>query len=90
MCKCKNCGEPVPKRRGGGILSTVFQIALLYAVLAFSGGTLVKTEKPFAVELGRTIHALIFVAPLIDWVDSAGHPRLAGGVRLVAEGVEIG
>jgi len=90
MCQCKNCGEPAPKRRGGGILSTVFKTALLYAILVFGAGTLIKTERPFAVELGRTIHALTFVDPLIDWIDSAGHRRLAGGVRLVADGVEIG
>ena len=49
MCDCQ-CQDRKPRRRLG-VLSMVFQLALLYLVLVFGGGTLIHTGHPVAVEV---------------------------------------
>lgn len=83
QCNCRT-------RRGFHPVRMLFQIALLYVVLVFGGGTLVRTGNPVAVELGRLMHTVTLVQPAIHWADSRDYDALAGGLRTLSDGVGIG
>ncbi|MHC5023271.1 MAG: hypothetical protein ACYTGG_05095 [Planctomycetota bacterium] len=63
---------------------------MLYVLMVFGGGTLINTGHPVAVEVGRMLHLVTFVEPTISWADHAGHDALAGGLRVLAHGVNVG
>jgi hypothetical protein len=67
----------------------LFQLALLYALLVFGGGTLIRTGNPIAVEAGLLLHTVTFVEPSIRWAENSGHDALAGGLRTLADGVNL-
>jgi len=77
------------RTRRGGLLRTVFQLALLYVLLVFGSGTLIRTGHPVAVELGRLIQTVTFVEPAIGWAEAHHCGPLAGGLRTLANGVDI-
>jgi hypothetical protein len=62
---------------------------LLYVGLIFTGGTLIHTGHPVAVETGRLIHTVTFVEPAIKWANSRGFAPLAYGLRTVADGMRF-
>ena len=80
-CRCQ--------KRGGGVFRTLFSIVLLYVTLVFGSGTLINTEHPVAVEVGKFVQVVTFVRPTINWAQQSGHPMLAGGLERLSEGVEI-
>jgi hypothetical protein len=82
-CRCQ-------RRSGGGVFRTLFSIALLYVTLVFGSGTLIKTEHPVAVEVGKLVQVVTFVEPTIRWAERSGHPALAGGLERLSGGVRIG
>ena len=87
-CGCGNNGAG-PRRRFS-FVRTLVSVALLYATLVFGGGSLIRTGHPVAVELGRIIQTVTFVEPGIRWAHVNGHDRLAGGLRWLSDGVQIG
>lgn len=86
MCDCE-CRQE--RRRGGGLISTIFQIALLYVALVFGGGTLIQTGHPIATDVGELIHTVTFVDPSIGWADRNDHPVIARSLETLAEGVDV-
>jgi hypothetical protein len=85
-CDC----EPARPRRRSGLFSTLFQLVLLYALLVFGGGTLIRSGHPVGVELGRLIHTVAFVDPIIGWADANDHGLLEHGMRTVSRGIDVG
>ena len=86
MCDCEGRQE---RRRGGGLISTVFQIALLYVALVFGGGTLIQTGHPIATDVGELIHAVTFVDPSIGWAERNDHHMIGHGLETLAGGVDV-
>jgi hypothetical protein len=86
---CEHCCQSKPRRRVG-IFRTLMHVLLLYALLVFGSGTLIHTGHPVAVELGRLIQTVTLVEPSIHWADSAGYGTLADGLRLLANGIDVG
>ena len=85
---CPACHETPRKRRG--IVGTIVQILLTYAILVFTGGTLIQTGHPVAVETGRLMHTVLLVEPATHWT-AANHLRpVAGAIDFLARGVDIG
>ena len=68
----------------------LFQIALVYILLVFGSGTLMNTNHPVAIEVGKLMQLVTFVHPSIDWAESNGHDALAGGLRVLSRGAQIG
>lgn len=77
-------------RRRVGLFRTLTHLLLLYLLLVFGAGTLIHTGHPVAVEVGRLIHTVTLVEPSIHWAESGGHNMLAGGLRVLAGGVDLG
>jgi hypothetical protein len=67
----------------------LLQVALLYVVLVFGGGTLVNTGHPVAVEVGRLLHTVTLVEPAIYWAEAHDYGALAGGLRTLSHGVQV-
>ncbi len=93
---CPRCNARFPAsscctqgRTRPGLFATLFQLLLLYVGLLFTGGTLINTGHPVAVETGRLIHTVTFVEPAITWAKSSGYTPLAFGLRTVAEGIRF-
>ena len=89
MCNCQ-CHQDQPPRRRRSFLGMIAQIALLYVLLVFGGGTLMNTDHAVAQETGRLIHTVLLVEPSIHWADSSGHDALAGGLRVLSNGLDVG
>jgi hypothetical protein len=89
FCRCNNNDADRP-RRGPGLFRMLFNLVLLYVLLVFGGGTLIQTGHPVAVEVGKIMHMVTFVEPTLQWADSEGHPIVAGGLRVLAHGVDVG
>lgn len=77
-------------RRRVGFFRTLTHLLLLYVLLVFGAGTLIHTGHPVAVEVGRLIHTVTLVEPSIHWAESSGYDMLAGGLRMLAGGVDVG
>jgi hypothetical protein len=86
---CDQYLKPQPRRRVS-FLSLLLQVLLLYVLLVFGGGTLIHTGHPVAVETGKLLHTVTLVEPSIYWAESGGHHALAGGLRMLAGGVDLG
>ena len=86
---CCNQTPAAPARRGSGVLGTLFKVLLVYIALVFTGGTLINTGHPVAVEAGRLIQTVTMVDPAIRWTQSHGWTKVATGLQLVAGGVRI-
>ncbi len=93
MCECccnRENDQPRPRnRRRFRPIRTVFHLLLLYGLLVFGGGTLINTGHPVAVETGRLIHTVTLVEPSIYWAHSSGYDALAGGLQILAHGVDL-
>jgi hypothetical protein len=89
MRSCACCVHQSVPRSGFRPLSALFQIVLLYAALVVTGGTLINTGHPVAVEAGQLIKSVTFVEPAIGWADAKGFGGLAGGLRMMAGGIPL-
>jgi hypothetical protein len=87
-CKCDNTQAGQGERRGG-LISTMFKLVLLYAVLVLTGGTLINTGNPIAYEVGQLIHVLTFVDHLGAWANGHGLTFLAGGLDALQGGLPL-
>jgi hypothetical protein len=90
MRNCECCVHQARPNGGFKPISFLFRVALLYAALVVTGGTLMNTGHPVAAEAGGLIRQLTFVDPAISWADAKGLAGLAGGLRLMAGGIPIG
>lgn len=77
------------RRHGGGLISGLFKLVLLWVGLVFAGGTLINTGHPVAVESGRLIQTVTFVDPAIRWTQSHGYGAVAYGLQAVAGGMRF-
>lgn len=84
---CPTCHE-TPRRRRSWLAAFV-QILAVYAVLVFTGGTLIQTGHPVAVETGRLIHTVLLVEPATHWTADHGMKPIAGAIDLLARGVDV-
>ena len=89
MCDCQ-CHQDQEPRRRRSFLGTLVQIVLLYVLLVFGGGTLISSGHSVAREAGRLIHTVLLVEPSIHWAESGGHGTLAGGLRSLSHGFDVG
>ncbi len=88
MCCCQ-CQRAEPKRRFRPF-ALLFQLLLLYVLLVVTGGTLINTGHPVAVEVGRLLHLVTLVDPAIGWAHGCGLERVAEGLHALAGGVPLG
>jgi hypothetical protein len=89
-CCCQaQPAAPTQPRRRVGLLGWLVQIALLYVLLVFGGGTLVKVPHPVAQEVGRLMQMVSFVEPTIRWADRQGYAGLGNGLRVLAAGAPV-
>ena len=82
------CGS-TSKRAGGGLISWLFQAMLIYVGLVFTGGTLINTGHPVAVETGRLLHTVTLVEPAIHWTQSHGYGIATYGLQAIAGGMRF-
>jgi hypothetical protein len=85
---CNNAPAAAP-RRGSGFLGTILKVLLVYVALVFTGGTLIKTGHPVAVETGRLIQTVTMIDPAIRWTQNHGWSHVASGLQIVAGGVRV-
>jgi hypothetical protein len=86
---CCNHAYAKPARRGPGVIGMLVKVLLVYIALVFTGGTLINTGHPVAVEAGRLIQTVTMVDPAIRWTQNHGWTHLAGGLQIVAGGVRF-
>jgi hypothetical protein len=65
------------------------QLAVLYVILVFGGGTLKSLDHPIAVQTGRIFHTIAFVEPTLRWAEAREYDALAGGLRVLSHGVDV-
>jgi hypothetical protein len=83
---CCICSKP---RRRPGLVGLVFNLALLYVMLVVGGGTLINTGHPVASEVGKLMHVVACVDPVIDWADSRDYDVLAAGLDTLSDGLPV-
>jgi hypothetical protein len=88
MCQC-GCCPPRERRRRFRPISLLLNLAFAWLLLVVTGGTLMNTGHPVAVEAGRLIHVVTLVDPAIMWVDNRGAEPLATGLRVISHGIPI-
>jgi hypothetical protein len=89
MCQCGCCVRPQPKSRFRPF-ALLLNLALAWLLLVVTGGTLINSGHPVAVEAGQLLHVLTLVDPAISWADAQGVEPVAHGLRLVSYGIPIG
>jgi hypothetical protein len=67
----------------------LFNIALVWLLLVVTGGTLINTGHPVAVEAGQLMHVVTLVDPAIYWAHDQGIEPVAHGLRLLSHGIPI-
>jgi hypothetical protein len=55
-----------------------------------TGGTLMNTGHPVAMEAGHLLHVVTLIDPAIYWADMQGVEPVAHGLRFISHGVPIG
>jgi len=89
-CRCHDDGNDRPRRRPvAGIVRLLLNVAILWVVLVFGGGTLQQVGHPIAQEVGRIMHVVTFIEPTIYWADGSGHEHLSRGLQVLAHGIPI-
>ncbi|MHC5025821.1 MAG: hypothetical protein ACYTGR_03570 [Planctomycetota bacterium] len=88
-CPSCNTAESSKRPRRFRPVGTLFQLALVYLLLIFSGGTLQNTGHPVAVEAGKLIHTITLVDPAIRWADRQGIEPVAMGLHVLSNGLPI-
>jgi hypothetical protein len=89
MSCCCHATPHTPARRRFSLPGLLVQLAFLYALLVFGGGTLIRTGHPVAQEVGRLMHLVTFVEPTITWADGHGYGAVSGGLRMLASGLPL-
>jgi hypothetical protein len=89
MCQCACCVRPEPKRRFRPF-ALLLNLALAWLLLVVTGGTLINSGHPVAVETGRLVHVVTFVDPAITWADGQGLKPVAHGLRFASHGIPLG
>jgi hypothetical protein len=67
----------------------LFNLALLYVLAVVAAGTLINTGHPVAVEAGFVLKTITLVEPSIEWAEEHRMRPLAGGLRMLAQGLPI-
>jgi hypothetical protein len=75
MCHCGCCVQSEPKKK---------------RLLVVTGGTLMNTGHPVAMEAGHLLHVVTLIDPAIYWADMQGVEPVAHGLRFISHGVPIG
>jgi len=89
MCQCGCCVRPEPRKRFRPFVF-LLNLVLVWLLLAATGGTLMNTGHPVAMETGRLLHVVTLVDPAIGWAEAQGVEPVAHGLRLVSHGIPIG
>lgn len=84
---CPTCHESPRKRRS--IFGMIFQILALYAVLVFSGGTLIQSGHPVAEEVGQLMHTVLLVEPATYWTAEHGMRPVSHAINFLSRGVDV-
>lgn len=85
---CPNCAcETRPKRRSW--LGMIVQVLFVWAALVFSGGTLINTGHPVAVETGRLIQTVTLAEPAARWSEDHGMKPVASAIEFLRHGVDL-
>jgi hypothetical protein len=89
MCQCACCTrqESRPRFRPVGL---ILNLALAWLLLVVTGGPLINTGHPVAVEAGRLIRVVTLVDPAIMWADDRGVEPVAEGLRILSHGIPLG
>ena len=88
MCQCACCTRRESRGRFRPI-GLILNLALAWLLLVLTGGTLMNTGHPVAVEAGRLLHVVTLVDPAIVWADNRGAEPVAHGLRLLSHGIPI-
>ncbi|MHC4218208.1 MAG: hypothetical protein ACYSU7_07085 [Planctomycetota bacterium] len=90
MCQCGCCVRSEPRKKGFRPIAFLLNMVLVWLLLVVSGGTLINTGHPVAVEAGRLLHVVTFVDPAIIWADTQGVAPVSHGLRLLSHGIPVG
>ena len=88
MCQCGCCVRSEPRKRFRP-LAFLVNLVLAWLLLVVTGGTLINTGHPVAVEAGRLLHVVTLVEPAIMWADDRGAQPVAHGLRVLSHGIPI-
>lgn len=81
--------QPPSEPERPSILGHLFNLALLYILVVVAAGTLINTGLPVAVETGAVLKTIMLVEPSIEWAEEHRMRPLAGGLRMLAQGLPI-
>lgn len=73
--------------RGAQATALLLKSAVIYAGIAFAGGTLINTGQTGAQQCGWTLQTVIMINPLIRWADANDHRELCDVLMTVADGL---
>ncbi|MHC4102376.1 MAG: hypothetical protein ACYS15_12985 [Planctomycetota bacterium] len=90
MCQCGCCVQAEPKKKRFRPFAFLFNMALVWLLLVVTGGTLMNTGHPVAVEAGHLLHVVTLIDPAIYWADMQGVEPVAHGLRFISHGIPIG
>ncbi|MHC4142879.1 MAG: hypothetical protein ACYSUF_13805 [Planctomycetota bacterium] len=80
MCQCGCCDRSEPRKRFRPF-AFLFNIALAWLLVVVTGGTLMNTGHPVAMEAGHLLHVVTLIDPAIYWADLQGIEPVAHGLR---------
>jgi hypothetical protein len=92
MCSCEDRRQDRPRPRRsffGRLIRTTIEFVLVYLLLIFAGGTMMRTGHPVAVEAGKLVHTVTLVKPAIYYAQERDLHFVANGLRIVANGVDL-
>jgi hypothetical protein len=68
-------------------VSTLLKVAVIYAGIAFAGGSMLQSSHPGFVRTGQTLHAMLMINPMIRWADAHEQHHLVDVLVTVARGM---
>lgn len=86
---CCHCQESTARSRRPGLFKTAFVLLIIYAATVFTGGTLINTGHPIAVELGHILQLVTFVEPLTHWAYGAGIEPVGNVLSFLSGGAPV-
>lgn len=89
MCQCGCCVRSEPRKRFRPF-AFLFNIAFAWLLLVVTGGTLMNTGHPVAMEAGHLLHVVTLIDPAIYWADTQGIEPVSHGLRFISHGIPIG
>ena len=72
----------------GRLLGATVRFVLLYLVIAFVAGTMIRTGNPTLANIGEFTQLIMFVEPLEYWLISSGAEPIGEAVHMVRSGVD--